>query len=111
MKDFVVVLRQSLVVVLVLMLGIAVLMFWITFQQFKHLHYGGLKSFTQVLAAVGFSKRRHMDEGGVTLAQVQRGVVGVVTQVPARGAKGQMWGCVKSVLHIYASLGSFKKQG
>lgn len=98
MKDFIVVARQSLVVVLVLMLVIAVLfVFWITFQQFKHLQYGGPKSFTQVLAAVGFSKRRHMDEGGVTLAQVQRGVVGVVTQVPARGAKGYMWGCVKAV--------------
>lgn len=79
------VVSQSLVLMLVLMLVIAVLVvFVICFQQFKHLQYGSLKSSTQVLAVVGFSKWRHMDEGRATLPQVQRGVVGVVTQIPAR---------------------------
>ncbi len=74
--------------VLVLMLVIAVLVvFVIQFQQFQHLPYDGLKRSAQVLAAVGFSQWRHMDEGRVTLPQVQRGVVSVVAQIPARQPK------------------------
>lgn len=77
---------QSLVVMLVLVIAVLVV-FAISFQQFKHLQYGSLKSSTQVLAAVGFSKWRHMDEGRATLPQVQRRVVGVVAQIPAREPK------------------------
>lgn len=70
---------------LLLVLVIAVLVvFVIQFQQFEHLLYRGLKSSAQVLAAVGLSKWRHMDEGRVALPKVKRGVVGVVTQIPAQ---------------------------
>lgn len=76
--------RESLVVMLVLMLVIAVLVvFVIQFQQIQHLLHSGLQSSTQVLAAVGFPKWRHVDESRATLPQVQRGVVGVVTQIPS----------------------------
>lgn len=77
--------RQSLVAMLVLICVIAALaVFVIQLQQFQHLLHGGLKSSAQVLAAVGFSKWRHVDEGGATLSQVKRGVVGIVAQIPAR---------------------------
>lgn len=76
---------DSEVLMLLLMLFVitACVLFGIQFQQLQHLLYSGLKSSAQVLAAVGFSKWRHMDEGRVTPPQVQRGVVGVVTQIPA----------------------------
>ena len=53
-------------------------------QLFKHLKNGCPQSCAQLLAAVGFSKWRHVDKGRVAVPQVQRGVVDVVTQIPAR---------------------------
>lgn len=72
---------------LVLMLVIAVfgifelLLSLISVQQCQHFLYDCLKASAQVLAAVGFSKWRDMNESRVALAQVQRRVVGVITQV------------------------------
>lgn len=56
----------------------------VRFQQFKHLQYGGLKSSAKVTAAVRFIKRRHVDECTSSVPKVQRGVIGVITQIPAQ---------------------------
>lgn len=62
----------------------AVLPSVVRFQQFKHLQYGGLKSSAKVTAAVGFIKWRHVDESTSSVPKVQRGVIGVITQIPAK---------------------------
>lgn len=41
----------------------------------------GLERTTQVFPAVRLSERRHVDKGGAAAAQVQRGVVGEITEV------------------------------
>lgn len=56
----------------------------VCFQQLQHLQHSGLQGSAQVAAAVWSAERRHVDEGGAAFAQVQRGVVGVVAQIPAR---------------------------
>lgn len=61
----------------------------ISFQQPQHLQHSGLQGSAQLPAAVRSAERRHMDEGGAALPQVQRGVVGVVAQVPARKPDSQ----------------------
>lgn len=40
-------------------------------QQVQHLLDDGLQRTTQVFPAIRLSKRRHMDEGRATVAQVQ----------------------------------------
>lgn len=71
-------------VALVLMLLTAALVPCVAgFQQPEHLQHGGLQSSAKLLAAVGLPEGGHVDEGGAALPQVQRGVVGVVTQIPA----------------------------
>lgn len=56
----------------------------VRFQQLKHLQYGGLQSSAKVTAAVGFIKWRHVDESAASVPKVQRGVIGVITQIPAK---------------------------
>lgn len=87
----VLVLVTALLVVFVLVLST------IQLQEVQHLLQNGLKSSTQVLAAVGFSQWRHMDEGRAALSQVQRRVVGVITQVSGRGQR-VVHDCVMFVL-------------
>lgn len=53
-------------------------------QQLKHFLYHGLQSTAQCLRAVRFVEGGHMHKGRASPAQVQRGVVGVVTQVPGK---------------------------
>lgn len=53
-------------------------------QQVQHLVDDGLQGAAQGLGAVRLAKRRHVHEGRAAPAQIQRGVVGVVTQVTAR---------------------------
>ena len=56
----------------------------VRFQKFKHCQYGGLKSSAKVTAAVGFIKWRHVDESAASVPKMQRGVIGVITQIPAK---------------------------
>lgn len=53
-------------------------------QKLQHLPDDGLQRTAQVFPAVRLSKRRHMNEGRATMAQVQRRVVGEITEVPDR---------------------------
>lgn len=53
-------------------------------QKVQHLLDDGLQCTTQVFPAVRLFKRRHMDEGRAAMAQVQRCVVGEVTEIPFR---------------------------
>ena len=48
-------------------------------QKLQHPLDDGLQRSAQVLPAVRLSKRRHMNEGRATVAQVQRRVVGEIT--------------------------------
>lgn len=71
--------------ILVLMIVLAVFLLLhstIQLQQSQHLLYDHLESSAQVLAAVGFSQWRNMDESRATMPQIQRRVEGVVTQIP-----------------------------
>ena len=51
-------------------------------QKVQHLLDNGLQGAAQVLPAVRLPNGRHVDKGGAPVAQVQRGVVGEVAQVP-----------------------------
>lgn len=53
-------------------------------QKLQHFPDDGLQCTAQVFPAVRLSKRRHMNEGRATVAQVQRRVVGEVTEIPVR---------------------------
>lgn len=53
-------------------------------QKLQHLPDDGLQRTAQVFPAVRLSKRRHMNEGRATMAQVQRRVVSEITEVPDR---------------------------
>lgn len=53
-------------------------------QKLQHLLDDGLQCTTQVFPAVRLSKRRHVDEGRATTAQVQRRVVGEITEISVR---------------------------
>lgn len=55
-------------------------------QQLQHFTDNGLQRTSQVFPAVRLSKRRHVNEGGATAAQVQGCVVGEITEVPMEGA-------------------------
>lgn len=61
-------------------------------KKLQHLLDDGLQRTTQVFTAVRLSKRRHMDEGRATMAQVQRCIVGEVTEIPVREEGWQMKG-------------------
>lgn len=63
------------------LLAVDLLLFLV--QELQHLVDDGLQRAAQVLPAVRLPERRHVDEGGAAAAQVQRRVVGEVTQVPA----------------------------
>ena len=54
-------------------------------QKLQHLPDDGLQRTAQVFTAVRLSERRHMNKGGATVAQVQRRVVGEITEIPVRG--------------------------
>ncbi len=53
-------------------------------QKLQHLPDDGLQRAAQVFPAVRLSERRHMNEGRAAVAQVQRRVVGEITEVPVR---------------------------
>lgn len=53
-------------------------------QKPQHLPDDGLQRTAQVFSAVRLSKRRHMNEGRATTAQVQGRVVGEITEIPVR---------------------------
>lgn len=53
-------------------------------QKLQHLPDDGLQRTAQVFPAVRLSERRHMNEGRATVAQVQRRVVGEITEIPVR---------------------------
>lgn len=53
-------------------------------QQLQHFTDNGLQGASQVFPAVRLSKRRHMDEGRATVAQVQGCVVGEITEIPIK---------------------------
>lgn len=53
-------------------------------QELQHLPDDGLQRTAQVFPAVRLSERRHMNEGRATMAQVQRRVVGEITEVPVK---------------------------
>lgn len=53
-------------------------------QQLQHFTNNGLQGASQVFPAVRLSKRRHVDEGRATVAQVQGCVVGEITEIPIK---------------------------
>lgn len=53
-------------------------------QQLQHSTDDGLQRTSQVFPAVRLSKRRHVNKGGATVAQVQGCVVGKITQIPIK---------------------------
>lgn len=55
--------------------------------KLQHLLDDGLQRPAQVFPAVRLSQRRHMNEGRATMAQVQRRVVGEITQIPVEGER------------------------
>lgn len=57
-------------------------------EHVQHLLYDGLEGPTQVHSTIRLLYGRHVDECGVPMAQVQRGVVGEVTEVSVRKDTG-----------------------
>lgn len=53
-------------------------------HKLQHLLDDGLQCTTQVFFTVRLSKRRHMNKGRAAVAQVQRGVVGKITEIPVK---------------------------
>lgn len=53
-------------------------------QKLQHLPDDGLQRTAQVFPAIRLSKRRHVNEGRATMAQVQGCVVGEITEIPVR---------------------------
>lgn len=53
-------------------------------QELQHLPDDGLQRTAQFFPAVRLSERRHVNEGSATTAQVQRCIVGEITEVPAK---------------------------
>lgn len=63
---------------------LAVDLIFCLFQKLQHLPDDGLQCTAQVFSAVRLSKRRHMDKGRATVAEVQGCVVGEITEIPVR---------------------------
>lgn len=53
-------------------------------QKLQHFPDDGLQRAAQVFPAVRLSQRGHVNECGAAMAEVQRCVVGEVTQIPAK---------------------------